>query len=108
MVQKAAEDGDAPAAYSLGRMYTEGTKLPRNYELGKKNLELAVAKKYPPAFALLADYYLNGWGTKKDTGKAIRLLQEGSALRSGDAICRTESASMTRPSEVSTEKERVM
>ena len=88
MVQKAAEEGDAPAAYSLGRMYTEGTKLPRNYELGKKNLELAVAKKYPPAYALLADYYLNGWGIPKDTGKALRLLQEGSTLRSGDAVCR--------------------
>ena len=88
IVQKAAEDGDAPAAYSLGRMYTEGTKLPRNYELGKKNLDLAVAKKYPPAYALLSDYYMNGWGVPKDIGKAFRLLQEGSALRSGDAVCR--------------------
>ena len=88
MVQQSAEEGDAAAAYSLGRMYTEGTKLPQNYELGKKNLELAVAKKYPPAYALLADYYLNGWGVKRDPGKAIKLLQAGSALRSGEAICR--------------------
>ena len=88
MVQKSAEDGDAAAAYSLGRMYTEGTRLPRNYELGKRNLELAVSKKYPPAYALLADYYLNGWGVQKDLKKADQLLRAGSALRSGDAVCR--------------------
>ena len=88
MVQKSAEDGDAAAAYSLGRMYTEGTRLPRNYELGRKNLELAVSKKYPAAYALLADYYLNGWGVKQDFKKADQLLRDGSALRSGDAVCR--------------------
>lgn len=88
IVQQSAEDGDAAAAYSLGQMYTEGTKLPRDYALGKKNLELAVAKKYSPAYALLADYYLNGWGVKRDTGKAFQLLQAGSALRNGEAVCR--------------------
>ena len=88
MVQKSAEDGDASAAYSLGRMYTEGTKLPRDYALGRKNLELAVSKKYAPAYARLADYYLNGWGVKQDFKKADQLLREGSALRNGDAVCR--------------------
>ncbi len=86
LVQKSAVDGDAPAAYSLGMMYTEGIKLPRDYALGRKNLELATRNNYPPAYAALADYYFNGWGVKRDPAKAHKLLAEGRKLRNGDSV----------------------
>ena len=86
LVQQSAVDGDVVSAYSLGRMYTDGAKIRRDYALGRKNLELAAKRKYSPAFAALADYYINGWGVKKDIPKALQLLAEGRKLRNGDAV----------------------
>ena len=86
LVQQSAVDGDVVSAYSLGRMYTDGSKIRRDYALGRKNLELAASRKYSPAFSALADYYINGWGVKKDLKKAHQLLEEGKKLRNGDAV----------------------
>ena len=86
LVQKSAVDGDAVSAYSLGKIYTEGVKMPRNFALGRKNFELAIKRNYAPAYAALADYYFNGWGVKRDTVKAHQLLAEGRKARSGEAV----------------------
>ena len=86
MVQQSAVDGDAISAYSLGRMYTQGLKIPRDYAQGRKNFELAVAKKHPDAYAALAEYYINGWGVKRDFKKAQELLTQGMAIKSSSAI----------------------
>ena len=88
LVQQSAVDGNATAAYSLGKMYTEGVKLPRNYELGRKNLELAAKLRYDAAYVLLADYYFNGWGVKKDFQKAHDLLAMGKNKGNGDAVAK--------------------
>ncbi|MBE6385613.1 MAG: sel1 repeat family protein [Lentisphaerae bacterium] len=85
LVQKAALSGDAISAYSLGRIYTEGVKVKRDYAQGRKNYELAVARKHPEAFAALAEYYLNGWGVSKNYKKAIELVNQGKKFRSGRA-----------------------
>ena len=86
MVQQSAVDGDAVSAYSLGRMYTQGLKIPRDYQQGRKNFELAVSRKHPDAFAALAEYYINGWGVKKDFKKAHELLAQGIKVRSSAAV----------------------
>ena len=85
IVQKAAVDGDAVSAYSLGRIYTEGSKVKRDYVQGRKNYELAVARKHPDAYAALAEYYLNGWGVAKDYKKARQLVEQGRKLYSSEA-----------------------
>lgn len=86
LVQQSATNGDAVSAYALGRMYAEGTKISRDYALARKNFEIAAKRNYPPAFAALADFYLNGWGVKQDCKKAHQLLAQGRKLRSGDAV----------------------
>ena len=88
LVQQSAEGGNATAAYSLGKMYTEGIKLPRNYELGRKNLELAAKLNNDAAYVLLADYYFNGWGVKRDLRKAHSLLATGKNKGNGDAVAK--------------------
>ncbi|MBR2374230.1 MAG: sel1 repeat family protein, partial [Lentisphaeria bacterium] len=88
IVQQSAVDGDVTSAFALGNIYTEGSKLPRDYKLGRKNLEIAVSKKYAPAYAKLAEYYLNGWGVSKDYKKAHAFLNDGYKLRSGECAYR--------------------
>lgn len=83
LVQKFAGSGDSVAAFALGKMYTEGVKLSRNFALGRKNLEFAAKSKDGAAFAALADYYFNGWGVSKDYKKAHQLLAEGKKYNSG-------------------------
>ena len=85
MVQKAAVEGDAISAYSLGRIYTEGTKIKRDYAQGRKNYELAIARRHPDAYAALAEYYLNGWGVSRNYKKAQELIAQGMKLRSSSA-----------------------
>ncbi len=85
LVQKAAVDGDAISAYSLGRIYTEGVKVKRDYAQGRKNYELAMARKHPEAYAALAEYYLNGWGVAKNYKKANDLVAQGKKFRSSSA-----------------------
>ena len=88
LVQKSAVDGNAAAAYSLGKMYTEGVKLDRDYNLGRQNLELAAKLNYDPAYVLLAEYYFNGWGVKKDFRKAHSYLAQGKNKGNGDAVAK--------------------
>lgn len=87
LLRKSAEAGDARAQYLLGKIYSDGVLVKRDYKEGFAWLQKADAQHYAQAYALLALYYRNGYGNvKADTAKMMDYLKKGVAAKQGDAI----------------------
>ena len=86
-LRKAAEAGEARAQFLLGKIYSDGVLVKRDYKEGFKWLLKADAQNYPKAYALLALYYRNGYGAvKADAAKMLAYLNKGVKARQSDAI----------------------
>ncbi|MBQ8754880.1 MAG: sel1 repeat family protein [Lentisphaeria bacterium] len=87
LLRESAEAGDARAQYLLGKIYSDGVLVKRDYKEGFKWLLKADAQNYAKAYALLALYYRNGYGdVKADPAKMLDYLNKGVAAKQGDAI----------------------
>ncbi|HET7178778.1 MAG TPA: hypothetical protein VFI14_03600 [Chryseosolibacter sp.] len=72
-----ARRGDAPAQTALGRMYFNGTGLPKDEAQAVSLWSQAAAQNYAPAEKFLAQAYLCGvGGLRSDKEKAAALFQK--------------------------------
>lgn len=72
-----ARRGDAPAQTELGRMYYNGTGLPKDEAIAVSLWQKAAAQDYAPALNLLAQAYSCGvGGLKPDKAKAAELWEK--------------------------------
>ncbi|HEY5037904.1 MAG TPA: tetratricopeptide repeat protein [bacterium] len=69
--QKAADQGDPYAQYSVGRFYEKGWGVTRNYKEALQWFLKAAAKEYKDAQFALGFFYENGWGVQKDYSEAL-------------------------------------
>ncbi|MCO6546134.1 MAG: sel1 repeat family protein, partial [Gilliamella sp.] len=74
--QKASENGNVNAQYSLGDMYFDGKVVEQDYSLAKIWLEKAAEQNDPYAQWNLGVIYFNGYDVKKDTEKAKELFKK--------------------------------
>ncbi len=72
---KAAEAGNAQAAFNLGEMYRTGLGLPQNYQRAAGWFERAARADFAPARFYLAVLVFNGLGVPRDQERARDLLK---------------------------------
>jgi localization factor PodJL len=75
LLRKAAQSGDAAAAYEVGLRYAEGRGVTLNFEEAARWFQRSAAQDVTPAQYRLANLYEKGQGVKKDIGEARRLYQ---------------------------------
>ena len=73
-IQIEAQSGDSDALMRLGMLYQLGRGVEQNMEKGFEYIMQAAVQGNPDAISLLSMCYFNGWGTKKDTSKAVQVL----------------------------------
>ena len=85
LYRKAAEQGEAAGEFGLGRMYADGSGVPRDPALALQWYRKAELKQHVPALDALARAYRTGdLGLAKDPARAGTLdAQVRSLLRSG-------------------------
>ena len=74
--RNAADQGFAPAQYSLALLYYNGLSTADyepDYEETISWLDRAVKQKYLPSMTLLGRMYVSGEGIKKDVGRGVEL-----------------------------------
>jgi TPR repeat protein len=71
LYRKSAEQGEAAGEYGLGRMYANGSGLPRDPKVALEWYRKAEKKNYPPAIdALARAYRIGDLGLAKDLEQA--------------------------------------
>ena len=68
-LQQAAEQGDAPAQYELGRLYADGLGVSKNHRTAMEWWEKSALRGYAPAQYGLGWMYFNGQGVITDFAK---------------------------------------
>ncbi|HYF22810.1 MAG TPA: hypothetical protein VD929_05365 [Caulobacteraceae bacterium] len=81
--QTSADKGDVVAMTLVGLAYVEGYGVTRDYEQGRKYLELAAAELEPRAVHGMGVLYANGWGVKKNQGSAKAWFDQEQRLLGG-------------------------
>ena len=81
----AAEDGNAPAQYSLGLAYEKGQGVPQDYQEAIKWYRLAATQGDSAAQTHLGVIYSNGKGVRKDFARAHMWFSLAAAATSGDS-----------------------
>ncbi|MDD4011863.1 MAG: tetratricopeptide repeat protein [Sphaerochaetaceae bacterium] len=74
-------------ACSLGKIYRDGTSLPKDLVKAKDLFEWACQFDYPKAMESLADFYYYGWATPVDYSRAFSLFLKSNALSSSLVSC---------------------
>lgn len=73
LYRRSAQQGEAAGEFGLGRMYADGTGVPRDAALALEWYRKAEAKNYAPALDALARAYRTGsLGLPKDMERAAR------------------------------------
>ncbi len=75
-MEKATQQGYAPAQFRLAWMYDKGEGVEKDIQRAIKLLEKAAQQGYAPAQFRLAWMYDKGEGVKKDIQRAIKLLEK--------------------------------
>ena len=75
-LRKAAANKHPEANFLLGQLYMEGNKVPRAYDLAFRYLLQAERSSVKAAKPYLAWCYLEGKGTLKEPGKALKIYEE--------------------------------
>jgi TPR repeat protein len=88
--RRAAENGEAKAAYSLGLCYAKGLGVGRDEILAAKWFARAADASYERAQYNLGYCYERGAGVERNTDKAIELYQKAAAQGSELAVKRLE------------------
>ena len=65
-----AEAGNARAQFAIGQMYVQGYFVAKSDETGIKWYRRAAAQGFQPAFYLIGNHYLFGFGIQQDFDKA--------------------------------------
>ena len=88
LLRKAAtQNEDARAQYLLGKIYSDGVLVKRDYKEGYKWLRKAASQGYVKAYAMLALYYRNGYGeVQVDYQKMLDFINRGVKANQSDAI----------------------
>ncbi len=67
-----AEQGNARAQFTLGRMYEQGFGVPQDYHEALKWYTLSAEQSHPTAQNNLGRMYYKGWGVLKDYQEAVK------------------------------------
>jgi uncharacterized protein len=70
--QAAAENGDAKAEYFLGKQYSNGNGVPKDYAKAAEYFRKAAEQGLAAAQNDLGAFYAKGWGVKQDYQEAAR------------------------------------
>lgn len=92
LFKNAAQQGYAPAQYSLGVMYDQGQGVPQDYAEAVKWYRLAAQQGYVDAQGNLGAMYFNGKGVPKDRVKAHLWFNISATSGDTDAIERRNKA----------------
>lgn len=85
-LEKAANQGNADAAFEIGTNYYNGERgLKQDYSEAAKWLKIAAEKNHTGAIEWLASMYYEGEGVKKDYDEVVRLCNKGIFLKEKEA-----------------------
>ncbi|MBN9565907.1 MAG: bifunctional trypsin-like peptidase domain-containing/SEL1-like repeat protein, partial [Alphaproteobacteria bacterium] len=84
-VEKAANQGHAPAQSMLGEMYAEGIDCSQSYVKAVEWYEKAANQGYAPAQHSLGKLYFNGRGVERDYVRARKLWEKAASQGNADA-----------------------
>ena len=78
-LSRAAEKGNAFAAYRLALVYSDGTLMPKDFPKSREWLERAISGEHPEAMDMLGLMYWQGiGGLERDPFKAFQLFERAS------------------------------
>jgi len=75
-LKRAADQGDATAAYHLATMYVKGVMIEKNLSIAFKYATIAANKEHPDALFLLGKMYRRGEGVAQDIRKGFDYMLE--------------------------------
>ncbi len=76
-LRRASAQGDNEARFALGKLYFQGTTVPKDYSQAFKWLKAAAEEKYPPAAHYLGVMYKNGYGIPTNHVQAAKWFKVG-------------------------------
>ena len=82
LLERSAKEGDINSKYLLGKIYTEGKGVARDYNRGRKYLEEAAAAKHPEALNLLGVYHARGIAGERSVEKMAACFKAAAELGS--------------------------
>ena len=84
LIEESAASGDANSKYLLGKMYTNGENVARNYDEGRKYLEEAAKANHPGALCLLGVYHARGLAGERSIAKMVDCFRKADRLGSAE------------------------
>lgn len=86
LLDAAAQQGGAVAAYYLALMYKNGLAVPVDKALAAHWMQKSAEQNIPAAMFILANMYLSGEGLPKDEGKARKWLEKAAEMEHPEAM----------------------